>query len=85
MKKGIILYVVQGKEDVPLKTGGELAQTAKSLGVTKVFVASSEEEATYGWMFLITRGIQQVLFMSVGYNAAEDRFETLGAPLRLCG
>ncbi|MGC9196100.1 MAG: hypothetical protein ACP5IL_11690 [Syntrophobacteraceae bacterium] len=85
MKTGIILYVVQGKEDVPLKTGGELAKTAKFFGVAKVFVAGSEDEASYGWMSLLTRGIEQVLFMSVGYNAAKDSFESLGAPIRLCG
>lgn len=85
MKKGMILYVAQGKEDVPLKTAEELAATARAFGVAGVFVANSEEDAAYGWMSLITRGMHQVLFMAVEYDAARDSFESLAAPVRLCG
>ncbi len=85
MKKGMILYVSQGREDVPLKTSGELAGTARFFGVADVFVAGSEEEAAYGWMSLITRGMQQIMFMTVGYDAGSDSFESLSTPVRLYG
>ncbi len=85
MKKGMILYVTQGKEDVPLQAAAELIETARSLGVAAVSVATTEEDAVHGWFRLITRGMQQVLFMAVAYNTALDRFESRGAPVRLCG
>ena len=85
MKKGMVLYVAQGKEDVPLQTGAELAETARSLGVAGVSVANSEEDAAYGWMSLITRGMQQVLFMAVEYDPVGDRFKSVAAPMRLYG
>ena len=85
MKKGMVLYVTEGVGDVPLQTVAQLVETARDLGVTAVSVASSEEDAVYGWMSLITRGMQQVLFMTVRYNAALDRFEPRGNPVRLCG
>ena len=85
MKKGMILYVTQGREDVPLQAAAELVETARSLGVTAVSVASSEEDAVYGWWSLVTRGMQQVLFVNVAYNAALDRFESRGTPVRLVG
>ncbi len=85
MKKGMILYVAQGKEDVPLKTGEDLAETARSFGVAGVSVANSEAEAAYGWMSLITRGMQLILFTTVEYDPVLDRFRSLTAPVRLCG
>ncbi len=85
MKKGMILYVTQGKEDVPLQAAEELIETARSLGVTAVCVAITEEDAIHGWWGLLTRGMQQVLFMTAAYNAVLERFESQGAPVRLCG
>jgi hypothetical protein len=85
MKKGMILYVTQGKEDVPLQAASELIETARSLGVTTVCVATTEEDAIHGWWSLIVRGMRQVLFMTVAYNAALDRFESRGTPVRLGG
>ena len=85
MKKGMVLYVTEGKGDVPLQTAAELVETARDLGVAAVSVASSEEDAVYGWMSLITRGMQQVMFMKVAYDAGLDRFESRGDPVRLYG
>ncbi len=85
MKKGMILYVTQGKEDVPLQGAEEMIETARSLGVTSVCVATTEEEAAHGWWSLITRGAQQVLFMTVDYNPVLERFESRSNPVRLCG
>ncbi len=85
MKKGMILYVAEGKEDVPLQTAAELAAAAASFGVTAVSVAGSEEEAVYGWMSLITRGMQQIQFMTVAYDPDLDKFESRGGPVHLFG
>jgi LDH2 family malate/lactate/ureidoglycolate dehydrogenase len=85
MKKGMILYVTQGREDVPLQAAGELIETARSLGVAAVSVASSEEDAVYGWWSLIAKGMQQVFFMTVAYDAVLDKFESRSTPMRLCG
>lgn len=85
MKKGLILYVAQGKDNVPLKTAEELAETARSFGAAGVFVANSEEDAVYGWMSLITRGMQQIHFVAVDYDAVRDRFESVSTPVRLYG
>ncbi len=85
MKKGMILYVTQGREDVPLQAAADLKERARSLGVAAVSVAGTEEEAVYGWWNLITRGMQQVLFMTVAYDVVLDRFESRGTPMRLYG
>ena len=85
MKKGMILYITQGKEDVPVQAGTELVEAARSLGVTAVSVAISEEDAVHGWWNLLTRGTEQVWFMTAAYNAALDKFESHGTPVRLCG
>lgn len=85
MKKGMILYVTQGKEDVPPEAAAELIEEARTLGVTAVCVAISEDEAVHGWWTLMTRGMQQVLFMTAAYNSALNRFESQGVPVRLCG
>ncbi len=85
MKKGMILYVTQGKEDVPLQAAAELIETARSLGVTAVCVALTEEDAVHGWWSLITRGMQQVLFMTAAYDAVLDWFESRRVPVRLRG
>ena len=70
MKKGMIFYITEGKEDVPLQAAAELIETARSLGVTAVSLAITEDDAVHGWRSLITRGMQQILFMTVAYNAA---------------
>ena len=85
MKKGMILYVTEGKDEVPMQAADELVETARSLGVTAVSVATTEEDAVHGWYSLVTRGAQQVLFMPVAYNAVRNRFEIQGTPRRLCG
>lgn len=85
MKKGMILYVTEGKEDVPMQGAAELVETCRSLGVTAVSVATSEEDVIHGWWHLVTKGVHQVLLMLVAYDAVLQKFESRGAPVRLCG
>jgi hypothetical protein len=85
MKKGMILYVTQGKEDVPLQGMADLIEVARSLGVAAVCVAVTEEDVVYGWWHLAARGMHQVLFMAVAYDPTRGIFESRGTPARLCG
>jgi hypothetical protein len=85
MKKGMILYVTEGKEEVPLQGVEELIETSRSMGVTAVSVATTEEDVVHGWWHLLARGMHQVLFMTVSYDAALNSFESRSVPLRLCG
>ena len=86
MKKGMILYVTEGKEEVRMKSHGpDMKAMIDWLGVDAVRLATSEEEIAYGWWQLITRGMQQVSCMKAAYNAGLHRLIPFGEPLRLCG
>ncbi len=85
MKKGMILYITQGQEDVPLQEVADLVEISRSMGISAVSVATSGEDVVHGWRRLIDRGIQQVLFMTVTYDTCLDRFLSRSAPVRLCG
>jgi hypothetical protein len=86
MKKGMILYVTEGKEEVRRQSDGpELEATLSWLGVDAIRLATSEEEIAHGWWQLITRGMQQVSCMKAAYNVTLRRLEPFGEPLRLCG
>lgn len=85
MKKGMILYVTEGREEIPLQGAEDLVEASRSLGVTAVSVATSEEDVAHGWWRLIARGVHQVLLMMVTYDPALRKFESRGAPVRLCG
>ena len=76
MKKSLILYLRQQKDAVPMSSAQDLVETSRSLGVTTVCVAVTTEEAVRGWWRLLTRRMEEVLFMTVGYDAAQGRFES---------
>lgn len=84
MKKGMILYVMEGQEEVPLQGSEDLIEVARSLGVTAISVATSEEDVVHGWWHLVNGGARQVLFMTVAYNGDSRKFESRGVPVRLC-
>ena len=85
MKKGMILYVTEGKDEVPLHDFQDLTRTLVTPGISAVYVATSEDELMYGWWHLITRGMHQISCTAAVYDAALQRFDTVGEPLRLCG
>jgi hypothetical protein len=85
MKKGLILYVTEGKEEVSLHDFCDLTRATLTPGISAVYVATSEDELMYGWFHLITRGMHQVSCSLAVYDAASQRFCTVGEPLRLCG
>ncbi len=85
MKKGMILYVTEGKDEVPPHDFQDLARASVRPGISGVYVATSEDELMYGWWHLISRGMQQVSCTAAVYDAASRRFHTVGEPMRLCG
>lgn len=85
MKQGAILYVTQGREEVPLQGGTDLAKVSRSLGVAAVSVAITEEDIPYAWWRLITEGVHQIVVMTVAYDAVLESFESRGTPVRLWG
>ena len=85
MKRGMILYVTHGKEEVPLKGAAELVEISRSLGVAAVCVVTTQEDVASGWWHLVARGVRQVLFMTVAYDPALDSKLSRGVPVSLCG
>ncbi len=86
MKKGMILYVTEGKEEVRGQSDrSDLKAMVNWLGVDAIRLATTEEEIAYGWWQLLTRGMQQVSCMKAAYNVGLRKLIPFGEPLRLCG
>lgn len=85
MKKGMILYVTEGKEEMQQREWPNVEEPAIRLGVNAVRLATSEDEIAYGWWELLTRGIHQVSCMKANYDPVRDEIEPWGIPMRLCG
>jgi len=83
MKKGVIVYITEGKE--ALQEWPELSETGKRLGAEAVCLATSEFEVAYGWWHLLTRGNQEIVCMRGTYDVLHDRVNPEGYALRLCG
>jgi hypothetical protein len=83
MKKGIILYVTEGRDAV--SDWMDLTTEKRLLGVDAICLATSETELTYGWWQMLARGVQQVSCMSASYDIAENTIRPAGHVLRLCG
>jgi hypothetical protein len=85
MKKGLILYVTEGKEEIYKQEWPEFREQPNSLGTSTICVATSEDEIAYSWWRLLTRGIQHISCMKAAYNATRGKLEPYGTVLRLCG
>jgi hypothetical protein len=83
MKKGLILYVTEGKEQVD--DWPDLEEQRALLGADAICMALSEAEVAYGWWRLLSRGMQHICCRTASYDALRAAFEPSGAPLRLCG
>ena len=86
MKKGMIFYITEGKEDV------ETAEARSSLGkslempdVDSLRLAVSEDDIVYYWWQLVSLGMSEVSCMKATYDAAQNKIAPFGAPMRLCG
>jgi hypothetical protein len=85
MKRGMILYVNEEKDEIPQQGTMELIETSRSLGVSAVSLAFKEEDVVSGWVHLIAEGVGEVLFMTIAYDAVRGSFASTGKPVRLCG
>lgn len=85
MKKGVILYVTGGGEDIPLHDLGTIPFGILRQGIAAAHVATSEDELVYWWWYMTTRGMHHVSCIAVTYDAALQRFKFLAEPMRLYG
>jgi len=83
MKKGIILYVTAGKDEV--SEWIDLTTEKRLLQVDDICLATSENELNYGWWQMLARGMQQISCMRATYDIAEKAIKPAGHALRLCG
>jgi hypothetical protein len=85
MKKGVILYVTGGQEELFFGDASELENLRRRLGVQNIWVATSEDEISDGWWRLVAQGMQEVSCLLARFNSAEGKLEPAGRCLRLCG
>ena len=85
MKKGVILYLTDGKEAFEDRDWPKLSSLRATLGASAVWLAASEEEIAYAWWRLLVRGMHQVFCMTAKYDPGGRSIEPYGEPLRLCG
>lgn len=85
MKKGLILYVTEGKESLEMREPLDLDETRRSLGVHRVCLAMNEEDLSYQWWRLITRGMHHVSCVRAAYDDIQGLIQPHGVPLRLWG
>lgn len=85
MKKGLIVYVTEGKEEMPTQDWADLREPFTSQGASAICVATSEDEIAYGWWRLLTRGMHQISCIAATYDALQGKLEPHGTVLRLCG
>ena len=83
MKKGVILYVTEGKEEVD--DWMELREEGRRLGADAVCMATSESEIAFGWWRMLTCGMQEISCLKAVYSKAEGEIRPHGTALRLCG
>jgi hypothetical protein len=83
MKKGMILYVTGGKDEVD--EWMDLASQKELLKVDDICLATSEIELVYGWWRMLTRGMQHVTCMTANYDSANNAIEPGKQILKLCG
>ncbi len=83
MKRGMILYVTEGREKLP--AWPDLESHRLSLGMDEVCVATSESDINDQWWRLLTRGVQHIACVRADYDPVREAYEICGAPLRLYG
>jgi hypothetical protein len=86
MKKGLIVYVTEGKEDVEMaEVRSDSTKPLSVPGVDSLRLAVSEDDIVYYWWQLVSRGMSEVSCMKGTYDAAKGEIALFGAPMRLCG
>lgn len=82
MKQGIILYVIEGREQMP-DWPDERRHTG-DIKADRVCTAFSEDDVHYHWCRLITLGMDRIFCVLVDYNRSAGSMR-LRKLLRLCG
>ena len=85
MKKGMILYVTQGKNELDGNRCPDLSGLKRELGVQSVCLTTSEDEMSYACWRMLVSGMHQVFCMHAEYHVDERRLELGGAPIRIAG
>lgn len=85
MKMGMILYVTEGKDEVPMHDFQDPARVSLIPGISAVYVATSEDELMNGWWHLIARGMHQVSCTRAVYDPTLRKLVMVGEPMRLSG
>ena len=86
MKKGMILFVTEGREALGTQTVlSDLEALLEDMKVDAVCLAGSEEEIVYSWWQLLTRGMQHICCIKATYRSDSRKLVPFGEPLRLCG
>lgn len=82
MKQGIILYVLDGKEDMP--EWPDRRHCVAGMNVDCVCTAFSEDDVHHHWCSLVTRGMRSILCVLADYDPVAETM-LLRRVLRLCG
>jgi hypothetical protein len=85
MKKGMILYVTQGKKELDNAPCPDLSGLRRELGVQSISLATSEDEISYVCWRMLAAGMHQVSCMHARYFSEECRLELGKHPFRLAG
>ena len=82
MKRGIILYVIEGREHLP--EWPDERQHIENAKVHCVCTALSEDDVHHHWYRLLTRGICHISCVLADYDPVVESMR-LRSVLRLCG
>ena len=85
MKKGMILYVTQGKKELDNAPCPDMSGLRRELGVESVWLTTSEDEMSYACWRMLAAGMHQVSCMHARYLSEECRLELGKHPFRLAG
>ena len=83
MKKGLILYVTEGKE--LLKNKDMFPETALDPEAASTSITFSESDVAYAWWEMITKGIQTIFCVHVSYKPQMNALQPIGTPVRIFG
>ncbi|RJR32412.1 MAG: hypothetical protein C4576_30160 [Desulfobacteraceae bacterium] len=84
MKKGTILFVTEGLEELH-DDSEDLRKAREHLGVQAVSVAGSEDEVAYQWWRMLAKGMHHVSLLRASYGGRDNRLDFHGTALRLFG
>ena len=85
MKKGMIFYVTQGKNELDDAPCPDMSDLRRELGVQSVCLTTSEDEMSYSCWRMLAAGMHQVSCMHARYHAEGRRLELGERSFRIAG